>query len=142
MASGEWPSSFPQPRLRLGPAKQYAWYYALKGHHRSWYRTRSGVCYDVRDDTVDQLYRPGGGAPTARQWRAVDATWGLSLRKNGRFFLTGYRAGSASRCAADANGWRLYARSMRDCAGRLGWSRQRIQRAYYAPNMAFAWMPA
>jgi hypothetical protein len=139
MASGEWPSRLHTTTLEAGAVatKQYAWYYALKGHHRSGYR-RNGRCYDVRDDTQDQLFRPERARPTKRQLRAVAATWDLTLRKNGRFFLTGYRAGSSSRCAADANGWKLYARSVQACA-KKGWSRQRVQRAYLSPNLTFVW---
>jgi hypothetical protein len=142
MASGEWPDYLHQTTLEAGAVatKQYAWYYALKGHHRHYYRS-GGRCYDVRDDTQDQLFRPEGAKPTAKQRRAIDATWGLSLRKEGRFFLTGYRAGVTSECAADANGWKLYALSVEACA-REGWSRQRIQRAYLSPNLAFVWSPA
>ncbi len=95
-------------------------------------------CYDVRDDTMDQLYRPERANPTIDQQRAVDATWALTLRKFGRFFLTGYRAGVSSQCAADANGWKLYARSVEACA-RQGWTRQRLQRTYLGPNLSFVW---
>ena len=139
MASGEWPGRLHMTTLEAGAVatKQYAWYYALKGHHRSGFR-RNGRCYDVRDDTMDQLFRPERARPTKRQLRAIEATWGLTLRKNGRFFLTGYRAGTAQRCAADANGWKLYARSVQACA-RKGWSRQRVQRAYLSPNLSFVW---
>jgi hypothetical protein len=139
MASGEWPGRLHRTTLEAGAVatKQYAWYYALKGHHRSGF-TRNGHCYDVRDDTMDQLYRPERARPTKRQVQAVAATWRLTLRKNGRFFLTGYRAGTSRRCAADANGWKLYARSVQACA-RKGWSRQRVQRAYLSPNLSFVW---
>jgi hypothetical protein len=119
--------------------KQYAWYYAMKGHHRPYYR-HNGRCYDVRDDTTDQLYRPEQARPSGRQTRAIDATWGLTLRKYGRFFLTGYRAGVVGSCAADANGWKLYALSVESCA-RQGWSRQRIQRTYLGPKLSFVWSP-
>ncbi len=141
MASGEWPSHFHQATLEAGAVatKQYAWYYTMRGHHRPFYRSSDG-CYDVRDDTDDQLYRPESARPTARQWRAIDATWGLTLRKFGRFFLTGYRAGVTSGCAADANGWKLYSRSVQACA-RQGWSRQDIQEAYLGPNLSFVWSP-
>lgn len=139
MASGEWPSSLQMATLEAGAlaTKQYAWYYAMKGNHRSHY-VRGGKCYDVRDDTMDQLYRPERAKPTARQWEAVNQTWGLTLRKGGRFFLTGYRAGVASQCAADANGWKLYARSVNACA-RKGWSSTRILNAYLNPNLKFVW---
>jgi Stage II sporulation protein len=139
MASGEFPAWLPQPVLQAGAVavKQYAWYYALKGHHRSTYRTRGGICYDVRNDTMDQLFNPAAH-PTQKQQHAINVTWGQTVYKGGRFILTGYRAGDTSRCAADADGWRLYAKSMVDCA-RRGWGRQRIQLAYYAPKARFVW---
>lgn len=140
MASGEWPTHMPMAALEVGATavKQYAWYYALRGHHRAGYRTRDGRCYDVRDDTMDQLYKPESVRPTQKQLRALAATWALSLRKNGRFFLTGYRAGTGVSCARDADGWRLYEASVVHCA-RKGWSRERIQERYYAPHLRFVW---
>ena len=139
MASGEWPGRLHQATLEVGAVatKQYAWYYAMRGHHRPGYQAGSR-CYDVRDDTMDQLYRPERAYPNIDQQRAIDATWALSLRKSGRFFLTGYRAGVSSQCAADANGWKLYARSVEACA-RQGWTRQRLQRTYLGPNLSFVW---
>ena len=71
--------------------------------------------YDVRDDVRDQLYKHYA-KPTSRQHKAIDKTWGLSLRKKGRFFLTGYRAGSVKTCGADAHGWKLYAMCVDECA--------------------------
>ena len=138
MASGEWPSRLKMATLEAGAlaSKQYAWYYAMKGNHRADY-IRGGKCYDVRDDTRDQLYRHYA-SPTDRQWKALDKTWGLTLRKNGRFFLTGYRAGSSGTCGADANGWKLYARSVEACA-RQGWSYARILRKYLSPRLDFVW---
>jgi hypothetical protein len=117
--------------------KQYAWYYAMKGNHRSGF-TRNGKCYDVRDDYTDQIFRPEQAEPTAKQQAAIDRTWGLTLRKNGRFFLSGYRQGSASSCGADANGWKIYAKSMGDCA-RQGWSSKRILNRYLNPNLKLVW---
>jgi len=139
MASGEFPSRLPTAVLEAGATavKQYAWYYALKGHHRAGFKTSSGICYDVRSDTTDQLYKPAAH-PTAKQERAVDNTWGLTLRKGKTFFLTGYRAGTSKHCGADRDGWRLYERSAANCA-KLGWSRQRIQAYYYAPRINFVW---
>lgn len=139
MASGEWPGRLHLATLEVGAVatKQYAWYYAMRGHHRPGYQV-GGHCYDVRDDTMDQLYRPERANPTIDQQRAIDATWALTLRKFGRFFLTGYRAGVSSQCAADANGWKLYARSVEACA-RQGWTRQRLQRTYLGPNLSFVW---
>ena len=141
MASGEFPTWLPPAVLEVGAVavKQYAWYYALQGHHRSGYRTSGGACYDVRDDTMDQLYRPERANPKANQLAAIDETWGLTLRKHGRFFLTGYRAGTTHRCARDADGWRIYTRSAQDCARSRDWSRQRIQEAYYRSGVKFVW---
>ena len=138
MASGEWPSRLKMATLEAGAlaTKQYAWYYTLKGHHRPGY-VRGGKCYDVRDDTADQLYKHYA-SPDKRQWAAVDKTWGLTLRKNGRFFLTGYRAGISHTCAADANGWKLYAASVDACA-RKGWAYMRILKTYLSPRLNFVW---
>ena len=143
MASGEWPTSLPEPLLEAGAlaVKQYGWYYALKGHHRGGHHTASGVCYDVRDDSEDQVYRPENAEPTDKQRSARDALWGLSLRKGDEFLLTGYREGSATKCAADADGWHLYTRSARDCANRPGYDSQRILHEYYGPKLRFVWAP-
>ena len=141
MASGEWPGRLKTATLEAGAlaTKQYAWYYAMQGNHRSNY-VYKGQCYDVRDDTNDQLYKHYA-QPDARQKAAVDKTWGLSLRKNGRFFLTGYRAGSSRTCGADANGWKLFATSVEACA-KKGWSYQRILNTYLNPNLKFVWSNA
>ena len=138
MASGEWPSRLKMATLEAGAlaTKQYAWYYAMKGNHRSGY-SYNGQCYDVRDDTNDQLFKHYA-QPDARQKAAVDKTWGLSLRKNGKFFLTGYRAGTSGTCAADTNGWKLFARSVEACA-KKGWSYKRILSKYLSPNLKFVW---
>jgi hypothetical protein len=140
MASGEFPTYDPLAVLEAGATavKQYGWYYALEGHHRSAYRTPSGVCYDVRDDTNDQLFKPEFALPTAKQLDAVAATWNLTLRKNGRFFLTTYRYGNDVPCGSDADGWKLYERSMVHCADQ-GWDLRKIQVRYYQPNIEFVW---
>jgi hypothetical protein len=143
MASGEWPSSLPPALLEAGAlaAKQYGWYYALKGNHRDGYRNGAGTCFDVRDDSNDQVYRPETSEPSEKQKAARDALWGLSLRKNGKFFLTGYRRGSATRCARDRDEWKLYARSAEDCAKRLGYDSIDILHAYYRPRLTKVWAP-
>jgi hypothetical protein len=73
MASGEFPAWLPDAVLEVGATavKQYAWYDALDGHHRSGYRAPDGECYDVRDDTGDQLFRPEKANPKANQLDAV-----------------------------------------------------------------------
>ncbi len=140
MASGEWPYYLPQAVLEVGATatKQYAWYYTLEGNHRSWYRTADGVCYDVKDTTNDQLFRPERADVKEKQLNAIEATWGLTLRKNGRFFLTGYRAGVEPQCGADADGWKIYAKSAIDCAEQ-GMDRQEIQELYLKPRLEFVW---
>jgi hypothetical protein len=113
--------------------KQYAWYYALAGNWRKSYVNAKGNCYDVKDTTTDQIYRHDVTVP-ARIWDAVDATWPISVRKSGNFFLTTYRAGQDVSCGADAIGTRLFAKSVIDCANR-GMSRAEIQHIYYSPNL-------
>lgn len=143
MASGEWPSSLPRALLEAGAlaTKQYGWYYALEGNHRDDYKTAAGQCYDVRDDSSDQVYRPETAEPSEKQKAARDALWGLSLRKNGKFFLTGYRRGSATKCAQDRDEWKLYAGSAEDCAKRLGYDSIDILHAYYRPRLTKVWAP-
>lgn len=139
MAS-EWPGWLPEQAREAGAVavKQYAWFYTLAGEHRSSYVNERGQCFDVKDGTVDQLYKPELVSPDERIWKVVDATWGLHVRKSGRFFLTGYRAGTSKECASDVDGFRLYAKSVIACA-RRGWSRKRIQETYYAPGVTFHW---
>jgi len=140
MASGEWPTYLPRALVEAGAVavKQYAWYYTLQGHHRPWYETASGVCYDVVDNTNDQLFEPETADVSEKQLKAVAETWGLTLRKNDRFFLTGYRAGADVGCGDDADGWKLYAKSAWRCANQ-GMDRQQIQELYYRPNVRFVW---
>ena len=140
MASGEWQSSLPAATLEAGAqaTKQYAWYHALKGNHREGYVSASGTCYDVRDDSEDQVYQPASAEPTDKQKDARDALWGLSLRKNGEFFLTGYRQGSATTCGADADEWKLYATSAIDCADQ-GLDGLEILHTYYSPRLTDTW---
>jgi len=140
MASGEWPSYLPLESLKVGAVavKQYAWYYMLKGHHRSWYKTRSGKCYDVQANTTDALFHPYVQW-TPKQLKAVEATWGLSLRKRGRFFLTGWRAWGSD-CGKPVDGWRLYEGGVTKCA-KKGWSYLKIQDLYYGKNFTRVWAP-
>jgi hypothetical protein len=139
MASGEWPSRMPTALLRAGAVavKQFAWRHSLKGNHRSGFVTASGECYDVLSTTRDQLYRPDRANVTNKQWNAIDSTWGLSVRKNGKFMLTQYNSGSSStECGSDANGKVIRQRSARDCANK-GYSARQILRTYYGPNVTF-----
>jgi len=143
MASGEWRTSLPEALLEAGAlaTKQYAWYYALEGNHRDGHLNAAGHCYDVRDDSTDQVFRPETAEPTEKQKAARDALWGLSLRKNDKFFLTGYRQGSATKCADDADEWHLFAKSAEDCADPLGQDSLEILHTYYSPKLTEVWAP-
>lgn len=132
----EWPSYLPMAAIEAGAAavKQYGWIKALAGNHRPYYVTKSGKCYDVVDGTRDQLYKPQLANVSPRVRDAVDRIWNITLRKSGRFFLTGYRTGTSRRCGSDADGHRLFAKSVVDCA-RRGLSREEIQFRYYGKDL-------
>jgi len=126
MAS-EWGASNPPAALQAGALaiKQYGWYYA-----RVWRggRDSAGRCFDVRDSSSDQVYRPSK-RPAAAHLAAVAATWPLSVRRSDTFFLTGYRSGPGTCGVASLNG-RLYQRQATDCA-RLGETAEQILRRFY-----------
>ncbi|HET7676857.1 MAG TPA: FG-GAP-like repeat-containing protein [Candidatus Limnocylindrales bacterium] len=130
----EWPSSYPLETLKAGAVaiKQFAWYYAMHWRGKS---AANGACYDVSDTSVDQIYRPETRSAASSHKLAVSRTWPVSLRKSGRFFLTGYRPGAWVGCGADRDGWRLYQHSAREC-GRKGWAYEAILRAYYEPYLS------
>ena len=127
----EWPSYLPQQVIEAGAVavKQYAWYHAVFSS-----RSHGGRCYDVKDSTGDQLYKPGRSRIRADHYRALDKTWNVTLRKDGRFFMTGYRRGEKVRCGKDRTGYKLYARSAIQCA-RKGYGYQQILRTYYGPRL-------
>jgi hypothetical protein len=134
----EWPSTWPMEALRAGAVtiKQYAWYYAI--HYRG--GTGTGGCYDVLDNTTDQVYSPETRTPTASQIQAVESTWSESLLKNGAFILTGYRSGSDVACGSDTDGSHLWQHSARNCAldGKTG---EQILDAYFEPGMVLQGAP-
>ncbi len=136
----EWPGWVPRQAREAGAVavKQYGWYWTLAGNHRSSYVNAKGKCYDVKDSTADQLYKPEKVTVGKKIWAVVDATWGLTVRKSGKFFMTGYRTGKSDKCASDVDGWKLFAKSVIDCAER-GWMREEIQLTYYAPDVSFHW---
>lgn len=128
----EWPSYLPDALVHAGAVavKQYAWYHVLRGPRR----TPDGRCFDVRDGTRDQLFKPHKSRVRPIHHEAVEATWGVSLLKKGKLFMTGYRRGSKHRCGRDATGWKLFALSGVRCAY-SGKSYIQILRIYYAPHL-------
>ena len=153
----------PAPYMQIGAltVKQYAWYYAM--HWRGGKVTFSvdngdgtftttTECYDLYDTTQDQLYRPekadpnNPGAwlpanqPTATNLKAMRETWHLSMRKwqntknKSRIFLSGYRAGTKQPCGTDGDGFKVYQKSLRDCANK-GLSLEETLREYFEPNL-------
>src|SRR5450759_2574231 len=54
--AAEWSSSWPVPTLQSGAVaiKEYAWYYVMNSRGYS----VGGNCYDVIDNTNDQIYYP------------------------------------------------------------------------------------
>ncbi len=145
----EWPEHYPLETIKAGAVvtKQFAWYYVIHPRGRTVkLEDGSKACYDVVDSTVDQYYYPEkygigkAAGPGPKIMAALDATWGISLRKfspmlqSSRFFLTGYRAGSTSTCGADANGYKLFHHSARAC-GKDGLKFREILRRYLNPYL-------
>ena len=96
--SREWIGSWTAESLRSGAlaVKHYAWYQVL--HWRGG-TNADGQCFDLRDDTVDQVYDPSKPTWTTAA-AAVDATWSMRVLKNGEIFPTYYNAGTPARHAA------------------------------------------
>jgi hypothetical protein len=134
----EWPSTYPTASLRAGAiaVKQYGWYFTM--HYRGGTNS-AGSCYDVKDTTSDQIYRPETRSASSTQLAAVSATWGMTIRRTknsvaGTFILTGYRSGSITSCGAEKTGYLLYAKGVLDC-GRQGKTLEEIERIYYGSTL-------
>jgi peptidoglycan hydrolase-like amidase len=130
VTSREWGKSQPYQLQRAGAVavKQFAWYYVLNYRGGSY----KGRCYDVKDSTADQLY--SAKTPPPSSVSAVNSTWGITVWRDGRFIMTGYRTGHKRRCASDVTGYKLFARSARRCAN-AGWSAERILQVYYKAHL-------
>jgi hypothetical protein len=130
--SREWIGSWTTESLRSGgvAVKMYAWYHVL---HWRGLTNAEGACFDVYDDTRDQVYNPA--QPTwASAAAAVDATWGTRALKNGSIYPTYYNAGAANEaCGANVNGWRMYQWGTQAC-GLAGLSAAQILLTYYYPD--------
>lgn len=131
--SREWISSWTTESLRSGALaiKNYAWYQVL--HWRGG-TNALGECFDVRDDTWDQVYDPD--RPTySTAAAAVDATWTTLVLKNGAIFPTYYNAGAMNEsCGANANGWKAYQWGTQAC-GVAGKTAAQIILIYYYPGV-------
>ena len=134
----EWPSAFPTASLRAGAiaAKQYGWYYAMTYRGGT---SPGGACYDVKDTSADQVYRPETRNASVSQRAAVAATWQIAVRRSrngvpGQFILTGYHRGSIFSCGAETNGFRLFQKGVYDC-GRKGLTLEEIMRIYYGSTL-------
>lgn len=131
--SREWIGSWTTESLRSGAlaVKLYAWYQVL--HWRGGLNT-VGACFDLRDDTNDQVY--DSSKPTwSTAALAVDATWATRLLKNGSIFPTYYNAGTANEaCGANANGWKLWQWGTQGC-GLAGETAAEIMLTYYYPGV-------
>ena len=152
-------SDKPYPWMHIGAltVKQYAWYYA--GHWRGGRititnpdSTTTTKCFDVKDTTADQIYsdlkadpnNPGQWIPaneaTPANLKAMRETWHISLRKwqadknKSRHYLTGYRSGKQMPCGADATGFKIYQKSLRDC-GTKNINFEEVLREYYEPGL-------
>lgn len=138
--SREWIGSWTAESLRSGAVavKMYAWYHVL---HWRGLTNAQGECFDVYDDTRDQVYNPT--QPTwASAAAAVDATWATRALKNGAIYPTYYNAGSTNEaCGANANGWRMYQWGTQAC-GLAGMSAAQILLTYYYPNWTVTDAPA
>ncbi|HYN64974.1 MAG TPA: SpoIID/LytB domain-containing protein [Candidatus Limnocylindrales bacterium] len=138
--SREWIASWSTESLRSGAlaTKHYAWYQVL--HWRGG-TNANGSCFDVRDDTADQVYDPSKPTYTTAA-AAVDATWATRVLKNGAIFPTYYNAGaSGESCGANANGWKLYQWGTQAC-GLAGKTAAQIMLTYYYPGVTVTDAPA
>jgi hypothetical protein len=137
--SREWIASWTTKSLRSGAlaVKHYAWYHVL--HWRGG-TNEDGECFDVRDDTMDQVYDPSKPVYTTAA-AAVDATWTTRVLKNGAIFPTYYNAGDADEtCGANANGWKMYQWGTQAC-GLAGKTAAQIILTYYYPGVTVTGAP-
>lgn len=138
--SREWIGSWTTESLRSGAlaVKHYAWYQVL--HWRGGMNT-VGECFDLRDDTYDQVYDPSR-ATWSSAAAAVDATWGTRVLRNGAIFPTYYNAGAAGEaCGANATGWKVWQWGTQAC-GLAGKTAAEIMLIYYYPGVTVSGAPA
>ena len=138
--SREWIGSWTTESLRSGAlaVKHYAWYQVL--HWRGGVNT-AGACFDLRDDTYDQVYDPNQ-ATWSSAAAVVDATWGTRVLKDGSIFPTYYNAGTTNEaCGVNATGWKLWQWGSQAC-GLAGKTAAEIMLTYYYPGVTVSGAPA
>ncbi|MEU4335426.1 SpoIID/LytB domain-containing protein [Micromonospora lupini] len=121
----EWITSWPAASLDAGAVavKSYGWYWAL----HSTRKTSGGQCYDVRDDTGDQVYRPSSAQSSTSA--AVDRTWSTRMTRSGNILQAHYCA-TTTACGGWVDGDWLSQYGSRDQAN-AGKTYQTILRYYY-----------
>ncbi|MEV4705397.1 peptidase inhibitor family I36 protein [Actinoplanes sp. NPDC049316] len=121
----EWVTSWPDASLEAGAmaVKSYGWYWAL----HSTRKTSGGQCYDVRDDTADQVYRPSSAQSSTSS--AVDRTWSARMTRSGNILQAHY-CSTTTACGGWVDGDWLSQYGSRDLAN-AGKSYQTILRHYY-----------
>jgi len=121
----EWVSSWPAASLDAGAmaVKSYAWYWAL----HSTRKTPGGDCYDVRDNTSDQVYKPNSALSSTSA--AVDRTWSNRITRNGNILQAHY-CSTTTACGAWVDGDWMSQYGSRDQAND-GKAYKAILRYYY-----------
>jgi hypothetical protein len=121
----EWVSSWPGASLDAGAVavKSYGWYWAL----HSTRKTPGGQCYDVRDDTADQVYRPSSALSSTSS--AVDRTWSTRMTRSGNILVAHY-CSTATACGGWVDGNWMSQYGSRDLAN-AGQDYQMILHRYY-----------
>ncbi|MFI5261335.1 MAG: cell wall-binding repeat-containing protein [Candidatus Limnocylindrales bacterium] len=129
--AAEWGTSNDARYLQIGAiaVKQYAWYYTMHGRAG---HTFGGACFDVRSDGYDQVYDPVHHVASAQDKAAVVATWQISLRKAGVFFLPHYNGTTGSKCGTGgySTGTLLPQNAIHDCLLNDGMSRNAALHLY------------
>lgn len=126
----EWVTSWPKASLEAGAVavESYGWYWAL----HSTRKTSSGQCYDVRDDTGDQVYKPSSALAVTSA--AVDSIWSTRMTRSGTILQAHYCANTG--CGGWVSGDWMSQYGSRDLAN-AGKNYQEILRYYYS-NVAFS----
>lgn len=121
----EWISSWPAESLNAGAmaVKSYGWYRAL--HSIS--KTSGGQCYDVKDNTADQVYKPGSAKASTSA--AVDRTWSTRMTRSGNILQAHY-CSTTTACGSYVVGDWMSQYGSRDQAN-AGKSYSTILRYYY-----------